>query len=330
MKLPGLATPIPESVPPGPAAQARTARVIMGFGLLAAFLPLVWADAIGLWGAGAAQWLLPVALLLAGGAAIEITAILFRRGLAPRLPVLVAGCVAVPLAAALGNPAFRAAAAGGAPLASAGWAAATAVAAMMGAFLVEMALYRAGGGAIERLAGTALGLLAVALPLGFLVSLRLTGTPTYDGGWHRPGQLPLVAMIAAVKFGDVLAYLVGSTIGRRRMAPTLSPGKTWEGAAGALIGALVASWIVLIPLRGLLMPADGGAAGPWGGWVVHGLLVGSAGMLGDLAESLLKREAGVKDSGATLGALGGGLDLVDSLLFAAPTAWLLWVNSYPS
>jgi len=128
----------------------------------------------------------------------------------------------------------------------------------------------------------------------------------------------------------VLAYLVGSTIGRQRMAPALSPGKTWEGAAGALIGALVASWIVLIPLRGLLMPADGGAAGPWGGWVVHGLLVGGAGMLGDLAESLLKREAGVKDSGATLGALGGGLDLVDSLLFAAPTAWLLWVNSYPS
>jgi phosphatidate cytidylyltransferase len=137
-------------------------------------------------------------------------------------------------------------------------------------------------------------------------------------------------MIAAVKFGDVLAYLVGSTIGRRRMAPALSPGKTWEGAAGALIGALVASWIVLIPLRALLTPADGGLAGPCGGWVVHGLLVGSAGMLGDLAESLLKREAGVKDSGATLGALGGGLDLVDSLLFAAPTAWLLWVLAAPS
>ena len=330
MTLPGLATPVPESVPPRPAAQARTARVIMGFSLLGAFLPLVWADSIGLWGAGAAQWLLPVALLLAGGAAIEITAILAHRGLAPRLPVLVAGCVAVPLAAALGNPAFRSAAAGGAPLASAGWAAATVVAVMMGAFLVEMTLYRAGGGAIERLAGTALGLLAVALPLGFLVSLRLTGTPTYDGGWHRPGLLPLVAMIAAVKFGDVLAYLVGSTIGRRRMAPALSPGKTWEGAAGALIGALFASWIVLIPLRALLTPADGGPAGPCGGWIVHGLLVGSAGMLGDLAESLLKREAGVKDSGATLGALGGGLDLVDSLLFAAPTAWLLWVLAAPS
>jgi len=66
------------------------------------------------------------------------------------------------------------------------------------------------------------------------------------------------------------------------------------------------------------------AAQPWGGWVVYGLAVGLAGMVGDLAESLLKREAGAKDSGRSLGGLGGVLDLVDSLLFAAPVAWLLW------
>ena len=66
------------------------------------------------------------------------------------------------------------------------------------------------------------------------------------------------------------------------------------------------------------------AAQPWGGWPVYGLAVGLAGMVGDLAESLLKREAGAKDSGRSLGGLGGVLDLVDSLLFAAPVAWLLW------
>ena len=330
MTLPGLATPIPESIPPGPAAQARTARVIMGLCLLGAFLPLLWADSVGLWGAGAAVWLLPVAIVLAGAAGIESVAILARRGLGPRAAVLVAGCVAVPLAAALGSPAFRSATGGGAPLTPAGWAAAAAVAAMTGAFLVEMVFYRQGDGAIERLAGTALGLLMVALPMAFIVALRLTGTPNYEGGWHRPGLAPLVGMIAAVKFGDVLAYLVGSTVGRHRMAPTLSPGKTWEGAVGALCGALIASWIVLVGLRGVLTPADGGSAGPFGGWVVHGVFVGAAGMLGDLAESLVKREASVKDSGAALGALGGGLDLVDSLLFAAPAAWLLWVYSFPS
>jgi phosphatidate cytidylyltransferase len=304
--------------------------VVTGCGLLGAFLPLVWADAVGLWGASPALWLLPLALLLSAGAALELGSILSRRGLGPRAAVLVAGCVAVPLAAALGSPAFRSATGGGAPLNSAGGAAAAAVAAITAAFLVEMVSYRPEGGAIERLTGTALGLLMVALPMGFVVSLRLTGTPDYEGGWHRPGIAALVAMIAAVKFGDVLAYLVGSTVGRHRMAPTLSPGKTWEGAVGSLCGALIASWIVLLPLRAMLTPAESGQAGPFGGWIVHGLVVGTAGMLGDLAESLLKREAGVKDSGETLGALGGGLDLVDSLLFAAPAAWLLWVHSFPS
>ena len=330
MTLPGLSTPVPDSVPPRPAAGTRMARVVMGFGLLGAFLPMVWADFVGLWGAGPAIWLLPVALLLAGAAALECAAILAHRGLGPRVAVLVAGCVAVPLAAALGSPAFRAASGGGAPLNSAGWAAAAVVAAMIGTLLVEIVFYRQGNGAIQRLAGTALGLLMIALPMGFVVSLRLTGTPDYEGGWHRPGLAPLVGMIAAVKFGDVLAYLVGSTVGRHRMAPALSPGKTWEGALGSLGGALIASWIVFVALRGLLAPADGGSAEPYGGWIVHGVVVGAAGMLGDLAESLLKREAGVKDSGGALGALGGALDLVDSLLFAAPAAWLLWVLSFPS
>jgi phosphatidate cytidylyltransferase len=65
---------------------------------------------------------------------------------------------------------------------------------------------------------------------------------------------------------------------------------------------------------------------PAGGWMLYGLTVGGAGILGDLAESLLKREAGIKDSGILLGGLGGVLDLVDSMLFAAPVAWVLWAS----
>jgi phosphatidate cytidylyltransferase len=68
----------------------------------------------------------------------------------------------------------------------------------------------------------------------------------------------------------------------------------------------------------------GGAGTPWGGWPVYGLVVGTAGMVGDLAESFVKRELGTKDSGRLLGGLGGVLDLVDALLVAAPVAWLLW------
>jgi phosphatidate cytidylyltransferase len=103
------------------------------------------------------------------------------------------------------------------------------------------------------------------------------------------------------------------------MAPLLSPGKTWEGAVASIAGSCLAAWLVLDRLAG---PR---ADGPWGGWLVYGVAVGAAAILGDLAESLLKRECGAKDSGRALGAMGGLLDLVDSLLFAAPVAWGLWV-----
>ena len=132
-------------------------------------------------------------------------------------------------------------------------------------------------------------------------------------------MVPLVSLVAVAKAGDIAAYLGGSLLGRHRMAPTLSPGKTWEGAVASLAGSVAAAWI-LLELAATHLPV-----GPWGGWLVFGLLVGLAAMAGDLAESLLKRECGVKDSGRSLGGLGGFLDLVDSLLFAAPVAWLLWV-----
>ena len=103
------------------------------------------------------------------------------------------------------------------------------------------------------------------------------------------------------------------------MAPLLSPGKTWEGAAAAIVIAMAVAWLVL---ERITWPTT---ARPWGGGLAYGILVGGAGMLGDLAESLVKRDLGAKDSGTALGGLGGVLDLVDALLLAAPVAWLLWV-----
>ena len=74
----------------------------------------------------------------------------------------------------------------------------------------------------------------------------------------------------------------------------------------------------------LVIGRGGFPSAPLGGWAVYGLLVGLAGMLGDLSESLVKRECGAKDSGQSLGGMGGFLDFVDSLLLAAPVAWMLW------
>ncbi|NBQ26353.1 MAG: hypothetical protein EBU26_19240, partial [Verrucomicrobia bacterium] len=113
---------------------------------------------------------------------------------------------------------------------------------------------------------------------------------------------------------DTGAYVSGKLLGKRKIMPHVSPGKTWEGAAGSVGGSLLAAWLILEqPFFGSPI-----ALQPLGGWVGYGLLVGVAGMAGDLAESLIKRELGAKDSGRLLGGLGGVLDLIDSLLFAAP------------
>jgi len=315
----------PSAGPRGPSSRAR--RVVTGFAILAAFLPLVWADATGVAGAPVGRWLLPVACLLAAGGAAEIHRMLLPAGAGRAWTALAAA--AVPLGAALASPAFLGRSEPAAPLSAAGGAATALVAATILGLAVEIARYRPGAGAIERVSAAALAGVFVGLPMAAVVGLRVTGTPAPGGGWHAPGMTPLVAMIAAAKGADVAAYLAGSTFGRRKMAPALSPGKTWEGAAGAVAGALLASWIVLVALRRTVSIPDASTAMPLGGWAAHGAVVAIAGMAGDLAESLLKRETGIKDSGATLGALGGVLDLIDSLLFAAPVAWLLWTVAPP-
>ena len=130
------------------------------------------------------------------------------------------------------------------------------------------------------------------------------------------GFLLVMLPVAVTALGDSASYFVGKRWGRRRLAPRLSPGKTIEGSIGGLAGAVVTGWVA-----GLLM---GGVATlvltPFICAVI-GLLLGIAGQLGDLSESLLKREAGVKDSGRLLPGHGGFLDRFDSLLFAVPLAY---------
>ncbi len=108
------------------------------------------------------------------------------------------------------------------------------------------------------------------------------------------------------------------------MAPRLSPGKTIEGAIGGLAASCLGAWIALDWLVPGDAPTSRRTPGPSWGWIVYGLLVGAAGMLGDLAESLLKRDAGVKDSSTWMPGFGGVLDILDSMLLAAPVAWLYW------
>ena len=281
--------------------------------VLAAFTALAWADATALWAARPAWWLLPVAFLLAAIGARELSALLAAAGRPVADPLVVTGTLGIVMAAAAGS---GTAATSPATL---GWVAAASMAAIAACFVEGVARYRPGERMLGRAAAGAAAAVGLGLPLAFLVGLRLFDRRGPDGVAVPLGLLPLVSLVAVVKAGDIAAYFVGSLVGRHRMAPLLSPGKTWEGAAASLAASVAVAWLIL---ERIAWPT---AARPWGGWPAYGLFVGTAGMLGDLAESLVKRDLGAKDSGTSLGGLGGVLDLVDALLVAAPVAWLLWM-----
>ena len=125
----------------------------------------------------------------------------------------------------------------------------------------------------------------------------------------------LLFVIAATKFTDCGAYAVGSLIGKHKMIPHISPGKTWEGLIGAFLGALAAGLAVFYGYGAERMGFIGGHA------VALSLILGAVCIVGDLAESILKRCLAVKDSGQLLPGIGGALDLIDSLLWTGPVAW---------
>jgi phosphatidate cytidylyltransferase len=178
----------------------------------------------------------------------------------------------------------------------------------------EMVRYQKPGGNMANMAVGIFALVYIGLMLCLAVQLRIV--------W---GIGALASWVIVVKMGDIGAYTVGRLIGRHKMAPRISPGKTIEGAVGALVFSCLGAWLtfwLLVPVSvaGWVEP------GPWWGWFAFGLLVGGAGMLGDLAESLLKRDVGVKDSSTWLPGFGGVLDIVDSLLLSAPVAWFCWAS----
>ncbi len=163
----------------------------------------------------------------------------------------------------------------------------------------------------------------IALPLGFLVQVRQQ--------WA--GAVLLVFVLLVVWAGDTTAYFVGRAFGRHFMTPRVSPKKTWEGAVGSMLGSLAVGWAFLAnarPISSALLQAhliqrrDGYfALQPWPllTILVLSAVINIAAQFGDLVESLIKRGAGVKDSGALLPGHGGMLDRIDALLLAAPVIW---------
>ena len=179
---------------------------------------------------------------------------------------------------------------------------------------------------LPTIACTILGLIYVPYLLMFLTRLAFHWTPT---PCLEPLSLTasslLLYLIVVVKASDVGAYFVGSLVGRHKLFPRISPGKTWEGLAGGLLSGVLASLICFWTLRGTVAGHDPVAFGrlvlnPWHALVL-GALLAAIGVLGDLVESLLKRSAALKDSGRLFPGMGGILDVLDSLLFAAPALY---------
>ncbi|MEY2520946.1 MAG: phosphatidate cytidylyltransferase [Verrucomicrobiota bacterium] len=163
---------------------------------------------------------------------------------------------------------------------------------------------------LRTMAYTLFGLLYVLWLFNFITKIVYVVPRSPSGAVM--GQFYVLYLIAITKFSDMGAYLTGSVIGRHQMIPHISPKKTWEGFVGALFFSLLASLGMFKLMPGHLSALNLTHA------TVLGLLLGFAAVIGDLAESIVKRSTGVKDSGNLLPGIGGALDLVDSLLFTAP------------
>jgi len=182
-------------------------------------------------------------------------------------------------------------------------------------------------GAMQDWVFSSAGTLYLALPLFSGIAIRQDAGPvesawlsdltdTLSLGWDAAprGLGWLLIVILATWFGDTGAYLVGRSLGRRPLLPAVSPKKTIEGSVGGLSGSMLAGGLGVV-LFGLGVP--------WFLGIAFGLVLGIVGQVGDLSESLLKRQAGVKDSGTLIRGHGGILDRIDALIFALVAGFVL-------
>ena len=185
-------------------------------------------------------------------------------------------------------------------------------AAVLLAFLIEMYCYAPDGTATGRVASAVFAFAYLGVFSAFFLKLR----------WLDPATsgLMLTAAIFVPKCGDIGAYFVGRFLGKTPFSPLISPKKTWEGFVGAVVGSVAVALLIH-------------AVGPvfrhgWPEAVAFGAVFSVVGILGDLAESMVKRDGQMKDASARIPGFGGALDVVDSVLLAAPVAYLWFATTY--
>jgi phosphatidate cytidylyltransferase len=297
-------------------------RLILGAVFIGALVALCWFDHRA---ALRGSYLMPLALMVSLLCASELVAMFRKRGHQPLAWVVYGGTAITVVAACVPEVLFtswRASMSVG----QLGWLAIGLAAAWMLAVIGELRRFDSPGRSTTDLAVSCFAILYVGMLTGFLVQLRLLRIRGDGADW---GLFALATFIATVKMSDTGQYTAGRLWGRHKLAPRVSPGKTWEGAAGGLVIAAATS-AALVFLRPDIEALKASEHWPeirmslLSRAAICGVLLAIAGIIGDLAESMLKRDAGVKDSSTWMQGFGGVLDLMDSLLGAAPVAYMLW------
>jgi len=181
--------------------------------------------------------------------------------------------------------------------------------AVLGAFIRLVVYQEEHRAPITTAALTVLGLMYVPFLFNFVALLAFMPLDPSEN------RFLLIYLLAVTKFSDVGAYVIGSAFGRHKMIPRISPGKTWEGFAGAILTSLVISVVITHFMEGHAPSLSFTSS------IVLGILLPLVSVVGDLAESVVKRDASIKDSGHTIPGIGGVLDLIDSILFTAPVLY---------
>jgi phosphatidate cytidylyltransferase len=292
-------------------------RITLGTVFVVALLALCGFDVHA---AHPGTFLLPLAVLLSLLSAGELIAMFRKRGNAPLAWPIYAGTALTVLAAAA--PVFYQPAAADVAVGQLGWLGLGLMVALSVALVAEMVRYNGSGSATSNVALSFLAIICAGGLMGLLVELRLIICTASTTGLARENHWAmhmLLVFIFTVKISDIGQYTFGRMFGKHKLAPRISPGKTWEGAiGGVLLGSVVGTALILLALR--TTPGSPTTIAT----ILYVVSLSIAGIIGDLAESMLKRDAGVKDSSSWLPGFGGVLDLLDSLLGAAPVAYLFW------
>jgi phosphatidate cytidylyltransferase len=296
-------------------------RLLIGFLMVGFMVALLCAD----------EWLAPwfplwflLALVALGTASLELVELFSATGVRPSGNTVFGGVIALVLANWVPHLLDRFGMAAGSalsapydpmdPISALSWPFLTFVAVVMAAFLVRSVQFPEAGSTMATIAGTVLVVAYVGLLGSFIIQLRWL-----EGRYH--GLLPIVYLIATAKGADTGAYTAGRLAGRHKLWPRLSPNKTIEGAVGGLFAGVAAALIVAAIGRYLLnVPTLN-----WPAAAGFGVVIGIAAQLGDLMESMIKRDCARKDASAAVPGFGGVLDVLDSLLFAAPVAFGYWL-----